>query len=215
MKVNTKRRIRKALSIFRSIGLKNKNISIISNNCRGGVIYDIYGLKYLSPTIGCFMYSEEYIKFSHNLEYYLSLEITPISILESRYKDDLLLRNKKYFIGKIDDVEVVFVHYNSAEEGCKKWNYRRKRVNFDNILIKYNDQNLFVLDDLVEFNKIQYPKIFFTSDVNKVLYDYCYLLKNKVKNDYIVDDIKPSLKNINMKKILNELKYRSKETKYE
>ena len=31
--------------------LKNKNFTLITNNCTGGVIYNRLGLKFLSPTI--------------------------------------------------------------------------------------------------------------------------------------------------------------------
>ena len=51
--------------------------TIISHNCIGGVLSHELGLKFLSPTVNLFMVNEDFIKFCENLEYYLSLDITP------------------------------------------------------------------------------------------------------------------------------------------
>lgn len=48
---------------FRSFLIKNKEVTIISNNCFAGMFYKYYGLKFNSPTIGLFIRSSEYIKF--------------------------------------------------------------------------------------------------------------------------------------------------------
>ena len=92
-KAQIKRRIKKIIAVFLRIRLKNKTFSIISNNCWGGVVYDKYGLKYLSPTIGCYFYAEDFLKFCENLKYYLSLPIKMISLEESKYKDELIKNN--------------------------------------------------------------------------------------------------------------------------
>ena len=50
--------------------LKNKNFTIISNNCWGGMIYESYNLRKDSPTIGLFIMPKDYIKFIKNLKKY-------------------------------------------------------------------------------------------------------------------------------------------------
>ena len=55
--------------------LKNKNITIFSNNCLAGFLYQKYGLKYLSPTIGANIEPSHFIKFCQNYKYYISLEL--------------------------------------------------------------------------------------------------------------------------------------------
>lgn len=45
-------------------------------------------------------------------------------------------------IGKLDDIEVVFLHYKSEEEAYQKWNRRKKRINYNNLIFKFNDMNL-------------------------------------------------------------------------
>ena len=49
--------------------------TIISNNCWGGNVYQKFGLKYTSPTIGLFMIGEDYVKFCKNLRYYSTLNL--------------------------------------------------------------------------------------------------------------------------------------------
>ena len=43
--------------------LKHTDFCIISNNCWGGFIYQKFGIKYNTPTIGLFIYERYYIKF--------------------------------------------------------------------------------------------------------------------------------------------------------
>lgn len=50
--------------------LKNKEISIISTNCIGGVLSHDLGLQFKSPTVNLFFRAEDFIKFCENLEYY-------------------------------------------------------------------------------------------------------------------------------------------------
>ena len=206
MNPHTKRKIRRVIAPFRKIGLKNRNFSIIANNCWGGFVYDIYGLQYLSPTIGAYFFPEDYLKFLSRLEYYLSIEAKVLDFEKSKHKQELLKGNNR-FIGVIDDIEVVFVHYNSAEEAGERVNRRRTRVNFDNLLVKFNDQNGFKEEDLEQFDKLDYPhKLFFTADKKSMKKDYCVFLKKFEKQGYVVDDIKSSSRAVNFKKLLNRLK---------
>ena len=52
----------------------NHDVSIISMNCTGGILYHDLGLKFLSPTINLFFRAEDFIKFCENLDYYLSID---------------------------------------------------------------------------------------------------------------------------------------------
>lgn len=205
MNAHLKRKIRKIISPIKRVGLNNKNFSIISNNCFGGYIYDIYGLQYLTPTIGLYFFSKEYIKFLNNLPYYLSLECEPLEVKDSKYKEILEKRTSNPMLGKVGDVEIVFVHYDSAEEGCRKWNKRRGRVNFDNLIVKYNDQNLFEIEDFEEFKKMYFSnKLFFTANKSLCDNNFSYFLKKYDKIGYVLDDIKSS-KSLKYKKFLNQI----------
>lgn len=58
--------------------LRNENITIISANCVGGVIYHDLGLKFNSPTVNLYFNASDYVKFVSNLTYYLQCELKEI-----------------------------------------------------------------------------------------------------------------------------------------
>ena len=66
----------KLLSNYRRKKLKNENFTIISNNCVAGFIYKKLGLQYKTPTIGLFFFSEDYIDFLEDIQYYINLPLT-------------------------------------------------------------------------------------------------------------------------------------------
>lgn len=204
MDAHLKRKIRKIIAPFRRIGLKCFDFSIISNNCWGGYVYDIFGLQYLTPTIGLYFIADDYVKFIGNLKYYLSFDIVPISKEESKWNGKAQITD---MIGKLGDIEVMFAHYDSLEDACKKWNYRRMRVNWDKILVKFNDQNNFTLETLDSFNSSNFKnKLFFTAKKEYCFNSYSYWLNEYKNENYVLDDIKSSSKYLNIKKFLNEIK---------
>jgi uncharacterized protein (DUF1919 family) len=205
MNAHIKRIIRKIFSPIRRIGLKNRSFSIISNNCWGGVVYDIFGLEYQSPTIGCYFFSKDYILFLNNLRQYLASDLIFVPFKQSKYYSVLSLKMKDCVIGRIGSIEIIFLHYSSFQEAKEKWTRRCKRVNFDNLLVKYSDQNLFQAADYLEFEKTNFRnKLFITGNRNYKENDCVYLPKFR-KIGYAVDDIKPSLKKIKIKQVLNNL----------
>lgn len=83
----------------------------------GGHVYRFFAMPYDSPTIGLYFFSADYIKFVSNLRYYIEQDLTFIDYTESKYKDELLKNNQLNVpIGKLHDIEIVFLHYHSIEE---------------------------------------------------------------------------------------------------
>lgn len=192
-------------TLRRILFLKNKDFSIISNNCFGGDVYQSYNLKYLSPTVGLFFFAKDYLMFLSRLEYYLSLELIFIPQNKSRnfanFKEHNI--NERVPIGVLEDVEIVFLHYNSEIEANEKWNNRKKRVNFNKLIIKFNDQNEFLLEDLKFFDTLNFDnKLFFT---NKNNFDYDFVIF--FKKDYKRISIKNDTSRRNYKRYINMTKY--------
>lgn len=104
--------------------VKNKDISIISSNCIGGLIYSDCGLKFNSMTINLYFKAEDFIKFVEKMDYYINLTL-----------DEIELDNVKYPVGKLDDIIIHFVHYKSFKEANEKWNSRKKRLNYNKLII--------------------------------------------------------------------------------
>lgn len=61
---------RELFANYRNKKLTNKDFTIISNNCWGGMLYESYNLPKQSPTVGLFFFAEDYIKFLKDLKKY-------------------------------------------------------------------------------------------------------------------------------------------------
>ena len=157
---------RKWFANYRNKKIKNKNFTIISNNCWAGMIYESYNLPKQSPTVGLYFYAPDYIKFIKNLKKYVNCSMEFITLEESKWKDYVVKNDKKagtYPIGKIDDIEIFFLHYKSEKEVTEKWNRRCKRINWDRIIYKFNDQNGCTEDNVRDFFNLKLDnKVFFT-----------------------------------------------------
>lgn len=134
---------------------KKKDISIISTNCTGGILSHDLGLQFKSPTVNLFFCAEDFIKFCENLEYYLSIdefvECTDPSVIEER----------TYPIVYLGDLTLFLVHYHSVREAQEKWNERKKRVNWDNIVIINTDREGMTEELKERFEKLPYRKVMF------------------------------------------------------
>lgn len=132
--------------------LANPNVSIISNNCTGGIISHDLGLRFLSPTVNLFMEANDFVKLCENLEYYLG--VTQI--------EEVIDTTRNYPVGKLGDITLYFVHYKTFEEARKKWLERRKRVDLNNIRIFGCDRDGMTEQLMDRFGKLPYPKVLFT-----------------------------------------------------
>lgn len=147
--------------------IANPNFTIIFNNCWGGTVYEAYNLQKQSPFVGMFIMADDYIKLLQNLREYLSNELQFISFDESKYKDEL--SNNKFFgsypIAMLGDIELHLLHYHDSEDVIvQKWNRRVKRIKWDRLLVKFNDQNGCTEKNLQDFLDLPYRnKLFFTS----------------------------------------------------
>lgn len=149
--------------------LKNRDFTIISNNCWGGEVYRDLNLRYTTPFVGLFMFAPCYLQLLDNLNPYLNEKINFTK--KSRYDFANTQRKKGiynyYPIGLIDDhIEIHFMHYSSDSEAREKWVRRLKRINWDtgNIFLKFCDRGLCTEKLIADFDKLDFPhKVCFTS----------------------------------------------------
>ena len=192
---NVKKRLKdiyyKYTGIFKQKKLKNKNFSIISNNCFGGIIYRNNHLLYKYHKGLFVVLAHEYIKFIYNIRKYINdVEIEEVKIENSKYFQYLKEKNYTGIIGKIDDIEICFLHYTDIKEVNEKWNRRSKRINWNNIIYKFNDQNLCTYKELKEFDDFKAKnKICFTAKKYKDL--NTIQLKKYEKYEYVLSDTRP------------------------
>lgn len=171
--------------------LKNKKFTIISNNCWGGYVYRLFGLPYQSPTVGLFIMPDDYLKFVGDLKHYLTeVKLAFISPKESRHFDELRGHEEfgDYPIGKLEDVEIMFMHYKDENEAFEKWTRRAARVHWDNLIVKFNDQNGCTKEQIKKFNEtnIDGKKVCFTA--KKTPGEYNIHMWEFKKDGYVVDD---------------------------
>lgn len=168
--------------------INNNDFTIISNNCWGGICYEYFGLPKQSPTVGTYFFADDYIKFVTNLTHYLNTKIKIIKAEESKYYR--LLKEKSETnvpIGLLDDIEIVFLHYRDPEVAIQKWNRRVKRVNLNNIIIKFsymNECNDELLEKFLSISGIK--KICFVGGKGPEVKDLIYLSEytdSEVKDD--------------------------------
>ena len=110
--------------------LKESRISIISNNCWGGVIYNTLGMECLSPFKNLFLNDGSYICMLKNLDYYLGCEPE-----FGGYGTDVHT-GKEYPIIQLDDVSIHCNHDNAYEAAVLNWNRRVKKINRNNLFVE-------------------------------------------------------------------------------
>lgn len=136
------------------IKLKNSEITILCNYCLGGHLYREFGLKELSPTINMFCSGMQYIDFLENYEYYLSFDMKE-KIGDIEHRDGTIGIEEFWPHGIVGGeektVEWVLNHDTEPGISVRKWNSRRCRVNYDNIvaiMIIQSDQEAYAFDKL-------------------------------------------------------------------
>ncbi len=202
---------RQLLTKYNGKKIKNREFTIISNNCWGGMIYESYGLQKQTPTVGLYFMPDDYIKFLTNLKEYVMLEIEFLNPKESKYRDVLNSdpRFGQYPIGQIKDIEIMFLHYKDENEARDKWNRRCKRIKWDKLLIKFNDQNGCNENHIRAYEQLPFKnKLFFTvKDWPVEKWNGYYKVRQCINHDFITASHEPWGKNkyVNLEVIINNL----------
>lgn len=167
------------------------NVSLISMNCIGGIVYHDCNQKFLSPTVNLYFYPSDFIKFVNNLDFYLS-------------KTPMVTMGQKYPIGEIEDIKIYFMHYNSPEEALSKWEERKIRINRDRIFVIMVERDGFNKECFEGFKKIKYPKMLFTKTKEYECEDSLFM--NKYRNLDQIPDIIPGRYMYYKMKLINSIK---------
>lgn len=138
-------------------GLKEKNITIISSNCNGGVLSSDLGIAFNSPFVNLFIQAADYIKILKDLPQYMSKELRFVKEVDSTYG------SVSYPTAYLGDVKIYFMHYTSEEDARAAWNRRVKRINWDKLYILFTDRSQCTQKELEEFDCLPYKnKVVFT-----------------------------------------------------
>lgn len=151
-------------SLYRRSRLRNRDFTIISNDCTGALMYRSLRMRKDSPTCDMTIGVYGFLPFCRHLKEYLSVPV-----------DDPTEEDLKKFPGckvpigmlrggnGLPDIGLVFTHYKTLEEAREKWYRRRERVHYDNLFVTVFWDDTAEESLLDEYEKLPYRKVIFTS----------------------------------------------------
>lgn len=131
--------------------LKNSDFSILSTNCIGGVIYHDLGLEFLTPTVNLGFSLQDFIKLAENSRQYMEQPLVEVK------------NTGGCPAALLGDIRVNFAHYASFEEGEAKWEERKRKINWDRLVLMATDRGACDYEALGRFDGLLCPyKVIFT-----------------------------------------------------
>lgn len=169
-------RLKKARDDIRFSRIRKQGISIISNNCAGGLLYKHFGCRFQSPTINLQMSPEDYLLFCERLAHYCSLDITEVfpSLVMEKFRA-LGGKTIGFPVGRLGDLTLFFQHYDSFQQAVCKWGERKNRIDPDRLFFVFVDTNC-TPEMIHRFFELPYRnKLFLTSRADFQLNPMCVL----------------------------------------
>lgn len=136
--------------------LKNRDFSLLCNNCNGGTVSHDLGLQFRSPTVNLFFYGDHFFRFCENFDHYIAQPLVPCE--NPRHKPDI-----DYPVCNLGDLELHFLHYSSFAQAKEKWDARTARLNRENIFVMWTFFDGTSEEMLARFDKLPFKnKVAFT-----------------------------------------------------
>lgn len=130
--------------------LQRSKLSIFSMNCFGGLISHTLGLRTFSPFFNLRTDTEEdFFRFLKHPRIYIEEDL---EFKESRFMSEENHYSPVYSIG---DVTIWMVHYKDFDEAVAKWNERKQRINWFNVIAIMDTNKPELLE---KFDAIPYGK---------------------------------------------------------
>lgn len=150
-----KRRERQAYLVRKRARLRCSDFSIICLNCIGGVMYHDLGLEFLSPTVNLTISMPDLVKMAGDLKWYMDQPLVKLDCGES------------FPVGRLgegaDAVQVNFLHYANFQEAVEKWEERKRKINYDRIVLIGAEKQGCDYETLRRFDRLPLPnKLVFT-----------------------------------------------------
>ncbi len=135
------------LNFEKYIKVKQSNLTILSNNCFGGILYYNLGLECLSPFKNMSLGEESFMKLVSNLKYYMEMvpQFQSYNIDPHSHLQYPVMR-----LGEKDEIILHFNHDNTKEEALEKWNRRKKKINYKNIFVVMYTENKRAAEQFLE-----------------------------------------------------------------
>ena len=124
---------RRPFSTYNRLRLRNKNFSIISKDCVGGMLAHELGIRFDSPTVNLYFSSNDFVKFCRDIKFYLSEPITEDKDTDKNFPVGLIGSDEKM-------IRIYFMHYDNFQQAKEKWYERASRINWDNLFFIMTDR---------------------------------------------------------------------------
>ena len=131
----------------------DSGISILSQNCTGGIVMKSYNMPFLTPTVNMYIPMPDFVKFCQQIDYYLAQE----HVLMPK-----LTKERGYIVTQLGDITVFGVHFHDFDDFLRTWDRRKARINKDKLFLIFTDRDGFTPSLLNEINNIPCPKVLFS-----------------------------------------------------
>ncbi len=156
----------------------NPDVSIISSSCIGGILLHDLKVKFQSPTVNLYFRAADFMKFCENLNYYMAIEEMNVCT------DKHIIEDRKYPIAYLGDLLLFLVHYSSVNEAQLKWNERKRRMNWDNIVVIHTDREGMTDEIKDRFEQLPYRKVMFVHKPDTI-HKSCVYIKGYEKQKQV------------------------------
>lgn len=134
--------------------LEVTDFTIIASNCIGTIMYHDLGLEFRTPTVNLTIGMRDLVKMAGRLRWYMEQELVEYAPPGEELPCPA---------GLLGDVRVNFVHYASFAEGKEKWEERRRRINWERIVLVGAERGDCDYETLRAFDRLPWPnKVVFT-----------------------------------------------------
>lgn len=140
--------------------VRERKISIIADNCWGGMTYHSLKLPFLSPFINLFVRKGDFGRLLENFPEYIEKPLRFDRMLPTAPATKKKLHIDEYPVCTLGDVELHFNHYANYDEAKAIWETRKTRINMQNIFAK---MLITTEEELEAFQRIPYSKIGFST----------------------------------------------------
>jgi len=117
---------------------RNMDPTILTTNCLAGFIYHNLGLQFRSPIINLYMRSNDFATLVTHLRDYAHSRMEEVTDSGMSYPVGRLIPQD----AGLPALTLYFQHYDSFEEARDKWFARYARINYDNLYILHEFQNI-------------------------------------------------------------------------
>lgn len=119
------------------------NLSLICNNCVGGMVLHDFAWRFDTPTINTWINDEDFIKFCKNLPVYKEAELRQ-------------LENSEYVAAQCCDITIHFMHESNPYRAFDDWKRRFARLHTNNIWILFIAKENTESRNLEEFSDLPF-----------------------------------------------------------